>query len=143
MANDKDKLFEKIYFLWKGEGEKRNQSIDWFCERYGANVEEYHKWFKGINKAVKEIQVVGRPGEPVQPKLTAAPSDPTVEEAMENLREKQEQERIIITTSDAGKKPNAAIATLTITCGNGLHITRKGMSYDEFIQLAQNLKALC
>jgi len=28
MANYKDKLFEKIYFLWKGEGEKRNQSID-------------------------------------------------------------------------------------------------------------------
>lgn len=24
MAQDKDKLFEKIYFMWKGEGEKRN-----------------------------------------------------------------------------------------------------------------------
>ena len=23
MAQDKDKLFEKIYFMWKGEGEKR------------------------------------------------------------------------------------------------------------------------
>lgn len=110
---------------------------------YGANVEEYHKWFKGISKAVKEIQVVGRPGEPVQPKLTAAPADPSMEEAMESLREKQEQERIIITTSDAGKNPKAAIAALTITCGNGLHITRKGMSFEEFIQLAQNLKALC
>jgi len=66
-----------------------------------------------------------------------------MEEAMESLREKQEQERIVITTSDAGKKPKAAIATLTITCGNGLHITRKGMSFEEFIQLAQNLKALC
>ena len=38
MAQDKDKLFEKIYFMWKGEGEKRNQSIDFYCERYGANV---------------------------------------------------------------------------------------------------------
>ena len=26
MAQDKDKLFEKIYFMWKGEGEKRNHS---------------------------------------------------------------------------------------------------------------------
>ena len=38
MAQDKDKLFEKIYFMWKGEGEKRNQSIDFYCERYDANV---------------------------------------------------------------------------------------------------------
>ncbi len=34
MANDKDKIYEKIYFLWKGEGEKQTQSIDWYCERY-------------------------------------------------------------------------------------------------------------
>lgn len=33
MANDKDKLFEKIYFLWKGEGEKRNQSISFSPRR--------------------------------------------------------------------------------------------------------------
>lgn len=46
MASDKDRLFEKIYFLWKGEGEKRNQSIEWYCERYGANIEEYGNGFK-------------------------------------------------------------------------------------------------
>ena len=48
-----DKLFEKIYFMWKGEGEKRNLSIDFYCERYGANVEEFRKWYQGISKAVK------------------------------------------------------------------------------------------
>lgn len=26
MANGKDKLFEKIYFLWKGEGDRQNES---------------------------------------------------------------------------------------------------------------------
>ena len=56
MAQDKDKLFEKIYFMWKGEGEKRNQSIDFYCERYGANVEEFRKWYQGISKAVKEVK---------------------------------------------------------------------------------------
>jgi len=80
-------------------------------------VEEYHRWFKGISKAVKEIHVVGR--------------NPT----------ETDKERIIITTGDAGKKPKAAIAALTITCGNGVHITRKGMSFDKFIQLAQTQKA--
>jgi len=33
MANDKDRLFEKIYFMWKGEGEKRNQSISFSPRR--------------------------------------------------------------------------------------------------------------
>lgn len=35
---------------------------------YGANVEEYRKWFQSVHKSVKEIQVVGRPGQPDQPK---------------------------------------------------------------------------
>lgn len=66
MAQDKDKLFEKIYFMWKGEGEKRNLSIDFYCERYGANVEEFRKWYQGISKAVKEVKVVGVPESPRQ-----------------------------------------------------------------------------
>lgn len=43
MADDKDKIYENIYFLWKGEGEKRNQSIDFYCERYHVNVEDLRK----------------------------------------------------------------------------------------------------
>ena len=140
MANDKDKLFEKIYFLWKGEGEKLNQSIDWFCERYHADVEEFRKWYQSINHSVKEVQVVGRPGQPE----TAKEAPDTAESAMLHLREQQEQEaRIVVTTNDAGKKPKPAIASLTINLGNGLHMTRKGMSIEEFITFAQNLKALC
>ena len=138
MANDKDRLFEKIYFLWKGEGEKRNQSIDWYCERYGANIDEFRKWLQGINHSVKEIQVVGRPGQ-----KESTSQEVAAEEAMQNLRDQQEEARIVITTSDAGKKPKPAIASLTINLGNGLHMTRKGMSFDEFITFAQNLKALC
>ena len=140
MAQDKDRLFEKIYFLWKGEGEKRNQSIDWYCERYGANIEEFRKWLQGINHSVKEVQVVGRPGRTESSKQEAK----AAEEAMSRLRGQQESEaRIVITTSDASKKPKPAIASLTINLGNGLHMTRKGMSFDEFLTFAQNLKALC
>ncbi len=140
MANDKDKLFEKIYFLWKGEGEKRNQSIDWFCERYHADVDEFRKWYQGINHSVKEVQVVGRPA---QLEVTN-PASETAATAMQHLREQQETEaRIVVTTSEAGKKQKPAIASLTINLGNGLHMTRKGMSFDEFFTFAQNLKALC
>ena len=60
MASDKDRLFEKIYFLWKGEGDKRNQSIDWYCERYGANIEEFRKWLQGINHSVKAFADIRR-----------------------------------------------------------------------------------
>ena len=109
MAQDKDKLFEKIYFMWKGEGENRNQSIDFYCERYGANVEEFRKGYQGIRKAVKEVKVVGVPESPRQD----------------------------------GKRSKSEIESITITCGNGLHLTRKGKSYQEFLHFAQNLKALC
>ena len=138
MANDKDRLFEKIYFLWKGEGERRNQSIDWYCERYGANVEEYRKWYQGISKSVKEVQIVGSPRSSESPQTDTE----TANEAMTRLREQQEAQ-IIVTTTDGNKKPKQAITSLTISLGNGLHLTRKGMNFDEFLTFAQNLKALC
>lgn len=50
MAQDKDKLFEMIYSMRKGEGEKRNLSIDFYYERYGENVEEFRKRYQGISK---------------------------------------------------------------------------------------------
>lgn len=36
MASDKDRLFEKIYFLWKGEGEKsfRLRVTEWEQPEY-------------------------------------------------------------------------------------------------------------
>ena len=140
MANDKDKIYEQIYFLWKGEGEKRNESIDWYCEKYHVKVEDFRRWYKGISKSVKEIQVIGRPGN-----TTTLATEDSAEESKTAKGELPgtEEPRIVITTNDAGKVSKPAIATLTINCGNGLHITRKGMSYDEFLTFAQNLKALC
>lgn len=112
MASDKDKLFEKIYFLRKGEGEKRNQSIDWYCERYGAKIEEWRKWCQGINKSVTKIQVIGRPGQQQE----SEPQTPeSADDAMSRLRKRQESEaRIVVTTSDVGKKQKPEIASLTI-----------------------------
>lgn len=115
--------------MWKGEGEKRNQSIDFYCERYGANVEEFRKWYRGINKAVKEVKVVGGQECSQQEGNSSAPS--------------QEEPRIVISTTESGKRVKSEIESVTITCGNGLHLTRKSMSYQDFLSFAQNLKALC
>jgi len=130
MANDKDKLFEKVYFMWKGTGEKNNQSIDFFCQRYGANVDEFNQWLKSISKTVKEVKVVGGPNETGSVELTPA-------EAMEKAKQREDEIRVIT------RKPQQGTLSVTITCASGLRITRKGMQYQEFLQLAQNLKALC
>ena len=135
MANDKDKIYEKIYSLWKGEGEKRNQSIDWYCERYHVDVEDWRKWYRGISKAVKVVKVVGGPTEDVQ---VFPEEKPLVTEA-----ELEQEPRIVISTTDMKKKVKSAIGSVTITCGNGLHLTRNSMSHEEFLAFAQNLKALC
>ena len=55
MANDKDRLFEKIYFLWKGEGEKsflprvteeNNQSFEWYCESRARNATTFNTFIQ-------------------------------------------------------------------------------------------------
>lgn len=84
MASDKDKLFEKIYFFWKGEGEKQPPSIDRYCEHYGAKVEEFWKWVHGITKSEKEIHLIGRPGQQQEPETQSAES---AEEVMSRLYE--------------------------------------------------------
>lgn len=118
MANDKDKIYEKIYFLWKGEGEKQSKSIDWYCERYHVNVEDWRRWYKGISKAVKEVKVVGGPmEESLEEPQEVTSSDP----------ESKDEPRIVISTNDCGKNKENRIA-VTIKCSNGITITRKGMS---------------
>ena len=105
---------------WKGEGEKRNQSIDFYCERYHVDVEDWRKWYRGISKAVKEVKVVGGPAEDV----LAVPE----EKPSETEFEQEKEPRIVITTSDGGKNIKETRIAITIKCSNGINITRKGMS---------------
>lgn len=135
MANDKDKIYEKIYFLWKGEGERQNKSIDWYCDRYHVDVEDWRKWYRGISKAVKEVKIIGGPTgeEPAVPE----------ENPLKVETEPEGEPRIVITTSDSGKNSKETKIAITIKCSNGINITRKGMSYAEFLAFAQKLEALC
>lgn len=78
-----------------------------------------------------------------------APTEAGVAEPQEKSSEEKEETaiteepRIVITTNHGGKTIKENKLAITVKCSNGLNITRKGMSYQEFLTFAQKLEALC
>ena len=53
--------FEKLWFLYKTEGEPKGMSINSFCLQRGVPYNEFDKWFKKTHRSVAPVEVTGIP----------------------------------------------------------------------------------
>ena len=53
--------FEKIWFLYKTEGEPKGVSINAFCINRGVNYNEFNKWFRKMHKAIVPLEIENAP----------------------------------------------------------------------------------
>ena len=60
--------FEKLWFLYKTDGEPQGLSINDFCLRQGVPYHEFNKWFRKTHKAVVPVKVEGMPGYNAEPR---------------------------------------------------------------------------
>lgn len=103
MANDKDKIYEKIFFLAEKIINLSLLAVRGYCERYHVDVEDWRKWYRGISKAIKEVKVVGGPNEEAQE---------SSEETCLQESEETEIPRIVISTTDIKKKVKSVIESV-------------------------------
>ena len=64
MFSEKD--FERLWFLYKTEGEPKGVSISSFCIRNNIPYTAFYDWFKKIQKKVVPVEVEGIPEEFIQ-----------------------------------------------------------------------------
>ena len=112
--------FEKLWFLYKTEGEPKGVSINAFCINRGINYNEFNKWFRKMHKAIVPVEIEGGP---------AGDSQEAVESAEESrciaVNPRKKGIHVFIHTSD------------------GLQIQKKGLSYQELVNLVGKLEGLC
>lgn len=52
---------EKLWFLYKLEGQPKNLSIESFCLQHGVSYQTFYNWFYSRKKAIVPVEIVGLP----------------------------------------------------------------------------------
>ena len=112
--------FEKLWILYKTEGEPKGVSINAFCVSRGVNYREFNKWYYKMHKAIVPLEIEDAPVSGTQ--VTVEPSD---EEANQDLQLKKGGIQVLIRTSD------------------GLQIQKRGLTYQSLVSLVEKLEGLC
>lgn len=120
MFSEKD--FERLWFLYKTEGEPKGVSINSFCISNNIPYAAFYDWFKKTQKKVVPVEVEGIPEELVQ--ASNGEQDVT----------KEKPKRI---------SPNKGNIMVTIRTREGLCIHKKGLDYQGLKTLVEKLEGLC
>lgn len=113
--------FQKLWFLYKMEGEPQKMSIEQFCIQQGIPYQTFNKWFRTKKKEdVVPVKVVGRDEE--------QPSKPEV----------KHQVKAQPTNPDSPE-----VTFVKLTFGNGLCVTRNNLAYRELKLMVEKLEGLC
>lgn len=120
MFSEKD--FERLWFLYKTEGEPKGVSINSFCISNNIPYTAFYDWFKKTQKKVVPVEVEGIPEELVQignthKDVTKGNSKPTT--------------------------PHKGSIMVTIRTREGLCIQKKGLDYQGLKTLVEKLESLC
>ena len=106
--------FEKLWFLYKTEGEPKGISINSFCVSQGVPYNRFNDWYRKTHKKIVPVQIDGAPSD----------EEKTVEE-------------------EIGKKDTRGRIMVSIQTLDGLQIRKKNLSYQELKQLVEKLEGLC
>lgn len=112
--------FEKLWFLYKTEGEPKGVSINAFCISRGVNYNEFNKWFRKMHKSIVPVEIEGAPEEEFEESIEVG-----AEDASKDRRPKKGGIHVFIRTHD------------------GLQIQKKGLNYQELVKLVEKLEGLC
>lgn len=112
--------FEKLWFLYKTEGEPKGVSINAFCLSRGVNYSEFNKWFRKMHKSIVPVEIDGGPEDELEETFEADAEDTSKER-----RFRKGGIHVFIRTHD------------------GLQIQKKGLNYQELVKLVEKLEGLC
>lgn len=115
------KDFERLWFLYKTEGEPKGVSINSFCMLNNVPYTQFYDWYRKIQKKAVPVEVTGVPDSVVEDK---GREDTVQDEAK----------------SASSTKGNIMVAIKT---RDGLCIQKKGLDYQGLKALVEKLEGLC
>lgn len=107
--------FEKVWFLYKTEGEPKGISINSFCINQGVPYNQFNDWFRKTHKKIVPVQIDGIP---------STAGEAAHEEVSNGIKGKGH-------------------IMVSIQTREGLLIKKKNLNYSELKQLVEKLEGLC
>ena len=107
--------FEKLWFLYKTEGEPKGISINSFCVNQGIPYNQFNDWFRKTHKKIVPVQIDGLPSSDEESSNEVAPA----------IVKEKGHIMVLIQNRD------------------GLQIKKKNITYPELKQLVEKLEGLC
>lgn len=114
--------FEKLWFLYKMEGQPQDVSIESFCLQQGVSYSAFYKWFSSRKKRIVPVEIVGMPTS-----QASAEAD----------------SRVLPLSGSVTVQPVMPIGSVVISLSNGVQLSKNHLSYLELLQLVEKLEVLC
>ncbi len=118
--------FEKLWVLYKTEGEPQGISINAFCISRGVNYNEFfdersgkaerNKWFRKMHKSVVPLEVEGAP---------------------------DSESKVIIEPLEDDPHTRKGGIQVFIRTNDGLKVQKNGLDYQGLVKLVEKLEGLC
>lgn len=121
--------FEKVWFLYKIEGEPKGISINAFCEKQGVPYDKFEEWFRRTRRTIVPVEVEGMPEEiKTQEEIVKNQSEPSKSVKRSNPKEVHDAEHCI---------------RVMIQSRNGIQVQKSNLTYPELLALVEKLEGLC
>jgi len=117
--------FEKLWFLYKTEGEPKGISINTFCLRQGVPYRDFNSWFVKTRKKIVPVQIEGSPS-----------SDSPVAKSSASVC----SESALTQTNPRMNSGNIFVTIQTLDC---LNIRKINLDYPGLKDLVEKLEVLC
>lgn len=117
--------FEKLWFLYKTEGELQGISINSFCLTQGVPYRDFNTWFVKTRKKIVPVRIEGVPssGSPVEESPVPVCGEPVLKQATSGL--------------------GSGNILVTIQTRDGLNIRKSNLDYHGLKDLVEKLEGLC
>ena len=113
---------ESFYFQYQTEALPHGESLQSFCVRNKVHYNIFQKWFKDTRKKVVEVQIDGAPEIGHEEKSRTSDQSQSVSQS---------------------RNDTPVRIWVAIRISNGLHLSRKNLSYQDLVRMVENLEGLC
>ena len=116
------KILKGFYFQYQTEALPHGEPLQSFCVRNKVPYNIFQKWFKDTRKKVVEVQIDGAPEIGHEEKSRTSDQPQSVSQS---------------------RNDHPVCIWVAIRISNGLHLSRKNLSYQDLVRMVENLEGVC
>lgn len=143
--------YERLLVKYTSQGIPAGESIQHFCDRMNVPYNLFNKWYRDTRHKVVKVKVDGMPDRTDEEGKEESLMDVLVSDSLHSRPDAAIQKRNQPVAKPAPERnsagdsrPDQAVSIMIdLRTSSGLRISRKGMTYPQFLDLATKLSAIC